>query len=260
MAFGFNYITKKQEEILILIYKFRFLDRIQIQALMNHKDARRINAWLKDLVEKKFLGRIYVRKIPENIKPAIYYVAINGIHWFEGRKECNQDILPRLKKEPYHSERFRSHCLFLAQIYIDLLKSDNHEFTLKNFETKVDMVNYEEILTPFPDSYITLIKQKGNTKKTNRYFLELIDEGTPRYYLRHRIKEYLDYFENHSSSTKVLLVCPNELTLKFLERFIPQTKDHGFYYDNKASFSLALSEDVKQHSLVGEIWRTLPTE
>ncbi len=241
----------------MLIYKFRFLDRIQIQTLMNHKDARRINVWLKDLVEKKFLGRIYTRKIPENIKPAIYYVAINGIHWFEGRRECNSEILARLKKEPYRSERFRNHCLFLAQIYIDLLKSSNLEFTLKTFETKVDIVNYEEILTPFPDAYITLIKQKGSTKKTNRYFLEATGEGTPRYYLRHRIREYLDYFENHSTSTKVLLVCPNELTLKFLERFIPQTKEHGYYYDNRASFSLALNTDVIEKSLIGEIWRTI---
>lgn len=224
---------------------------------MNHKDARRTNAWLKDFIEKKFLGRIYVRKIPDNIKPAIYYVAINGIHWFERRRECNKRILPRLKKEPYRSDRIRNHCLFLTQIYIDLLISKSPQFTLKTFETKVDLINHEEILTPFPDAYITLIKQQDNTKRTKRYILEVIDEDTPGYYLRHRIEDYLDYLEIHSPAIKALIICPNALILKFLERFIPKKLDEGYYYGNEASFSLALSKDVKEKSLIGDIWTTL---
>ena len=48
------YITPKQQEIPKLIYKFRFLNRIQIQTLLNHKDKRRINSWLKDLSEKEY--------------------------------------------------------------------------------------------------------------------------------------------------------------------------------------------------------------
>ena len=47
------YIAAKQQEIPKLIYKFRFLNRIQIQTLLNHKDKRRINSWLKDLSEKE---------------------------------------------------------------------------------------------------------------------------------------------------------------------------------------------------------------
>src|SRR5258708_38703492 len=111
-------ITPKQKEIMMFIYKFRFLNRIQIQTLLCHKDPKRINVWLKDLVEKKYLGRIYSKKLFENTKPAIYYVAIKGIHFFEKRGECNPRVLLRLRKEPYHSSRFRHHSLFIAQIYI----------------------------------------------------------------------------------------------------------------------------------------------
>ncbi|HEU4965914.1 MAG TPA: hypothetical protein VFT53_00345, partial [Candidatus Saccharimonadales bacterium] len=52
-------ITAKQVAILELIYRFRFVNRIQIQALMHHRDYRRINAWLKDLREKQYVEWIY---------------------------------------------------------------------------------------------------------------------------------------------------------------------------------------------------------
>ena len=42
--------SDKQMDILELVYKFRFINRKQIQYLMGHKDARRINASLKDLL------------------------------------------------------------------------------------------------------------------------------------------------------------------------------------------------------------------
>ena len=41
-------LTPKQQNILVLLYQYRFLNRIQIQTLMGHKDYRRINAWLAD--------------------------------------------------------------------------------------------------------------------------------------------------------------------------------------------------------------------
>lgn len=64
-------ITPKQMVILSYIFTFRFVSRSVIQTLLNHSDPRRINAWLKDLVEKKYLGRIYHRTLTEMHTPAI---------------------------------------------------------------------------------------------------------------------------------------------------------------------------------------------
>jgi hypothetical protein len=52
------YITPKQQEIPKLIYKFRFLNRIQIQTLLNHKYHKRIIDWLNDLVGKEYLEKL----------------------------------------------------------------------------------------------------------------------------------------------------------------------------------------------------------
>ena len=64
-------ITNKQKEILLLLYRFRFLNRIQIQTLLNNKDYKNINLWLKDLTTKNYTGKIFERT-PGINKPAIY--------------------------------------------------------------------------------------------------------------------------------------------------------------------------------------------
>ncbi|MCA9344861.1 replication-relaxation family protein [Candidatus Saccharibacteria bacterium] len=67
-------ITHKQTEILDLIYTHRFLNRIQIQAFLKHKDKKTINLWLKDLRQKDYINWIYNKHhFAEKTKPAIYY-------------------------------------------------------------------------------------------------------------------------------------------------------------------------------------------
>ena len=67
-------ITNKQQEILKLLYKYRFLNRIQIQQLMNHKDKKRVIVWLRDLRKKQYIEWIYSTDFVEKTKPAIYYI------------------------------------------------------------------------------------------------------------------------------------------------------------------------------------------
>ena len=91
-------LTKKQAEILTLLYTYRFLNRIQIQALMNHKDKKTINIWLKDLTEKNYIHRIYSTHFLEKTKPAIYYLGINGIRQL---KTCAQEAVDDAGKVTY---------------------------------------------------------------------------------------------------------------------------------------------------------------
>jgi len=71
-------ITSRQQAILRLLYQYRFLSRIQIQALMNHKDYKTINVWLKDLREKEYVTWIYSTDFIEKTKPAIAIPNQNG--------------------------------------------------------------------------------------------------------------------------------------------------------------------------------------
>ena len=52
-------LTSRQQTKLKLLYQYRFLNRIQIQTLMGHKDYERINVWLSDLRDNHYVEWIY---------------------------------------------------------------------------------------------------------------------------------------------------------------------------------------------------------
>src|SRR5680860_12048 len=212
-SYDLPHITQKQKEIMQLIHKFRFLDRIQIQTMMKHKDYKRINVWLKDLVEKDYLFRIYERKIPLNIKPAIYFLASTGVRFT--RNLGDWDTNHKLYREKERSEEFRNKCLSIANLYINTLQKTEQFNALNFFKTKQDFNEYDEIIEPYPDVLISLTmtvlaivnilnkksKLTTNTKKRKPiqenqkeylYFMEMIGEKVPRFYLRYRVQQYIE--------------------------------------------------------------------
>ena len=237
-----NKLTKKQLEILILLYRFRFLNRIQIQQLLNHKDPKCINTWLKDLYDKKIIGRNYSTKPIEINKPAIYYLKTKSKSYLKDQLEEDNKMMKRIYGEKKRTPKFVNHCLLSADFYLDLKKSYTPEEIF--FYTKIDLINHDYLPPNHPDAYVATKK----SKKTKRYFLEIVDEGTPRFIIRAKIKQYLEYYDantwqeitNHPFP-KILILCPNDLIKKFLHSFIPRImteenqKKIDFYLSTKPS-------------------------
>lgn len=277
-SYDLPYITEKQKEIMELIYKFRFMDRIQIQTLMKHKDYKRINVWLKDLVKKDYLYRIYERKIPLNIKPAVYFLAPTGVRFT--RNLGNYDTNHKLYREKERSEEFRSKCLLIANLYIDILKKTGPQDALNFFKTKQDFDEYDEIIKPYPDGLLSLNvlpsdiveflnnqttpksnintskKNKRKSKKEYLYFLELIGEKTPRYYLRYRIQQYIEYSDGHQTAKPyphVMFVLPNKRTKIFLVKFVENRLDETLF-DSQFIFFFTTIDVLKNEGLFDKIW------
>lgn len=218
-------ITPKQQEILTLIYRFRFLNRHHIQTLLNHKDPKRINVWLKDLTTKKILGRNYSTKLKENTKPAIYYLASKSRKILIAAIDADEKILRRAYRDKNASAKLIEHSTFVGTLYLQLRAQALENNQELHFYTKTDLTNHEYLPTTKPDAYIAL---KTDTE-TKRYFLEVIDEGTPRFMLRKRITDLVEYFSGGSWSTTMghanpalLFICPNQHTHAFLNKYIPQ--------------------------------------
>lgn len=248
-------ITPKQLEILTLIYRFRFLNRHHIQSLLNHKDPRRINSWLKELTEKNILGRLYSTKLKENTKPAIYYLATKSSKILLEQEDTNEKILRRAYRDKNASRKLITHSLFLTDVYL-LLK----EQTIKtkqelHFFTKTDLVEHYYLPYNRPDAYISL-KDK---KQSKRYFLEIIDEGTPRFMLRKKISQYIDYFDEGTwnqrtlhDNPKLLFICPNQNIKDFLNRHIAQVLEEE---TSDLQFFLSLKSAIQAEGITPSTWQ-----
>ena len=147
-------ITPKQIEILILIYRFRFLNRIQIQTLLNHKDYKRINAWLKDLTDKHYLKRNYKRTLLNKNKPAIYYLGTKSISLLKSFDVVNPKLLSRIYREHLRSKKFIDHCMTIGNLYL-WFKNRVKDNQL-HFFAKTDLSLHDYLIQPIPDAYLSV--------------------------------------------------------------------------------------------------------
>ena len=131
-----THITNKQKEILLLLYRFRFLNRLHIQTLLNHKTPITINNWLKDLTEKEYITRIFKRSWTENSVPAKYYIAKHGIRFLKMQPDCKPEYLKKLYREKDRSQQFIDRCLFIADIYLRYLADNSSNTSAQSFYTQ----------------------------------------------------------------------------------------------------------------------------
>ncbi len=213
-------ITKSQKLILFFLYKFRFTTILQLQKYFNHKDPHRIKEWLKDLKEKKYISAIMDSK--DITKPYIFCLASKARHILEDEGYTEKDYLNRIYKEKTRSILFRSHCLFMVNIYLFFRTQLQKNSTL-NFCTQQDLEGFDYLPKEI-DAYIEL--SDGND--TNRFFLELFDEYRDKTgVIRFSTRKYLNYFQDgswqantdNSPLPSVLFVMSNERRKAFVSHY-----------------------------------------
>lgn len=227
-------ITNKQKEILLLLYKFRFLNRFHIQTLLHHKTPITINNWLKDLTEKKYTKKIFKRSWTENTLPTKYYISINGIRFLSTQSQCYFEYLKKLYREKDRSQNFINRCLFIAEVYLLFLtqlenKNKPYEFyTQSNYKP-------ESLIRELSPDFVIL------EKKNYYYLYQIFYDNTPRYAIRNKIKMYINFFEDQGKDLKasVTYICP-EKTFAFTQKFIDTLQE-----DNETDFEMFVTSRDK---------------
>lgn len=191
-------LTTKQQEILKLLYRYRFLNRIQIQVLMGHKDYKTINLWLKDLREKEYVTWIYSTHFAEKTKPAIYYLGLNGIRHLKQLTTTDNDgneqpthPLEELRKryrESTRSQTYIDRCVLLADCCITL-RQHQTATTGYFYQTEADYLSENSYYHFVLDSelmrpHLIFCKDKydkqGKEEATlESYLLEIFDATLP---------------------------------------------------------------------------------
>ena len=251
-------ITNKQQEIILLLFKFRFLKRIQIQKLLKHKNHQLINSWLKNLTNKEYIKRKYNRSFPDNLKPAIYYLANNGIGYLKDPGGYDPAVLKYLYNEKLRTETFIDRCLLLTDIYLGLKsrETDKLKFSLYLACDYTKLKERELLKGLNPSSY--LIQKKSDHAKF--YFIEILSD-LPVQWLRQKVKRYLKLYEESEWEVltkrdfpNLLMICPNYRILDYLRKYIKRlltTLD-----EPTLSINLTTVDKVKEFGLTGDIWQS----
>jgi len=262
-------ITNKQVEILELLYRYRFLNRIQIQTLLGHKDRKTINLWLKDLREKQCVEWIYSDHFLEKTKPAIYYLGRNGIRylktlqWDDDSAVYQPEELHKRYKEGERSRTFIDRSILVAGCCVALEVQSGNSYTCI---TEADYLNADhdyhflaehEKLRP----NLCIVKQKART--TTNYLLEIFDPNLPQYRVRSKVKNYVSYLTDHEWEGEdpepiILLVLPSLYGLIYAKRKVRKLLLDEYYeaedIPEDIHIRFTTTEQLQQHGITAQIW------
>ncbi len=235
-------LTTKQIEILLLLYKFRFLHTYQFQTLLNHKKSNRIKIWLKDLTEKDYLRKDYTQQTIHK-KPAIYSLTIKSRELLKKRKDCNLSALNTIYREKHRSTQFINHCMLIADIQL-MLRSKFQEPENLFFATKNNISDYDYFPSVLPDAYIVLKKPRN----TQRFLVDVIDDNLPRFAIRGKIQRFIDYYNSdlwedntNTQFPSIIIISPTDENKKYIKRYITKTLDG----QSEINFQVTTMEELR---------------
>lgn len=261
-----NKVTKKQKTIQTLIYSFRFINSKQIQKFLGHKDHRRVNSWLKDLTDKKYLNKDFTQRFGTSTKPAVYNLASEGRRYMRNNYPyVSQTYLRRIADDKKRSKSFRIKCQIIADTYLILFDDIAKEYskTLENwlsnsttrlkfnelhFITPAFYESLDFVLLPHlkPDAYC-FIRRKGGIDHTMIYVL---DAYIPRLMLNYSLKRiFRKLDEEHWSddsirSLQIYFICPSNMVIVYIRRLLPSFLKR--YYGKTLIFYLATRNQLYQ--------------
>ncbi len=247
--------TPQQQQILSLLYRFRFLDRTQIQQFLNHKYHKQILVWLNDLIDNK---SVETTKLPKS-KAKIYYLTKNSIPLLLEEDGDNKQLLQKLYSENERSNSFIESCLLLADIYLDLQKNANDsKKTVMYVKSDYHNMPLVEVLNDLsPHAFI----EQNSTDETKCCFLEIL-ANLPEERLRQRIKKYLRFYQENTWEAEtskpfptVLIICPSDEKFNYVKSY---TKSKLRSLDEPSlTVRLSTVKKIREFGIGGDVWVTL---
>lgn len=270
-------ITMRQKEILDRLYEHRFLNRIQIQALLGQKDYKNTNLWLKDLREKHYVEWIYSTHFAEKTKPAVYYLGINAIRCFKQIGSYEGHIL-KYYRESTRSQAFIDRCILLADACIAfkqtnktvgaigrMAKRDDVWFV---WETEAEFTKggYYEFIND-TDIHPNLCYTKMGYDEyfeevpVASYTVEVFDPTLPRYSMRKRLKNYVQFLDGDEWQDEMeeekppiaLFICWTKADMIYCKRATRKLLEDTWETEN-IHIRFTTVESIKKHGFRGKIW------
>lgn len=252
-------ITNKQIEILNLIYKYRFLNRTQIQAFLNHKYHKRIIDWLKDLTEKEYINKIYSNSAVIVMSPTIYYAGINAIRYFKSLDQDNNTYLKKLYRDNERTENFIAEQLLIADSGLHLIERNKKREIYYEYLTAADVTS-NSIYKFMEDLSPQLIFTKKTKSQFKQFVFVILDSAQPKYIIKKKMKSYIELFftneweENTGKPFPIILfACQTKALMIYTKRTMRWLLDD---YQNPEELEawFAINDDIREQGISAEIW------
>lgn len=263
-------ITNRQKEILDLLYKYRFLNRIQIQALLGHKDYKNVNLWLKDLREKQYVEWIYSTHFAEKTKPAVYYLGINAIRRFK-QNDVHSEHIAKYYRESGRSQAFIDRCILLGDACVALEqavgKNENGD-TWYFHETEAEYADdgYFSFLTD-TDIHPNLCFSKqgyddgGEEVTIESYIVEVFDPTVPRFTVRKRLKDYVKFLDDSEWQSETeedkppiaMFICHTKADMIYCKRATRKLLEDTWETED-IHMRFTYIDKIREHGFRGKIW------
>ena len=256
--------TPKQQEIVKLHYLYRFLNSKQIQKFLNHKNKRRINDWLPDLVKKEYLQRIYdPSTFLGKTRPAVYYLGLNSIRWLKTQDGYDPKVLQKLYKDKNRSYTFISTCQLIADICLDLKNQTNNrmsfDWATENEYTSPKSPYYFSGMLSELHPHLVFTRKKNNQKSF--FLLEILTTKLPAYRVRKRIRTYLEFLTecewigHVQTAPEILFVCETKELLirnkRYAKKLLVEAEEENIH------LSFAQGNEIQKNGATAKVWEDI---
>ncbi|HEU4966093.1 MAG TPA: replication-relaxation family protein [Candidatus Saccharimonadales bacterium] len=272
------HITTRQQALLRLLYRHRFLERKQIQTFLHHANKGRSSAWLRDLRAKQYIDWLYDADDPiEKNTAAIYYLSINGIRYLRSLGIYPPTELRKRYAESTRSRAYVERCLLLANCCLNMEARTAADTNVSYmYSTEADYANPDNTYHFVAESesihpQLCYTKRQGadNNAVATHSLLEVIDPTLPRYSLKKRLKNYVEFLDSDEWEDEmeaagvdlpvVLIACPDKATLIYAKRYTRKLlrDTYGDEIDDTPDdihIRFATVERIKKLGITERIW------
>ncbi len=249
-------LTDKEQEIINLNFRFRYLDRARIQRIFKHKYPGKINKWLKNLEDQQYLIRIQNNNSRDNSIPHIFQLDKKGVKFMKNKIGFSNQYIKILLKAEKLSYLKINHDLKAVDFAIFLQEyAQQFGHTLEYF-TEVDLAGTQyKTIRPRPDGYFKYKTQKGELN----CFVEIDLESETRTTFQRKVNDYIDYYQSDKWKNQfqefpvIVTVC---LTFKRKEDLVLDTEET--LKKNRYPFIIfkfSTFDEIQKEKINSQIWK-----
>lgn len=176
-------ITKQQQRILTLIYKFRFITSPLLAKLLQIRQDSTYEA-LQKLVDVGLVIKVYKQQWRIDRRPAYYFLAPKGVTVIRKLLELNEKSVNPLYKDANAKDEFIRQCHLIMSCYIPL----KHQYPDADIRTKTEINRFSMFPKNKPDLYMKLPDGK-------EAFISVLPDQLP-YFVNKRRDEYIQHSED----------------------------------------------------------------